>query len=154
NRQVELCTSSKIADVHIAAHAAGRNNRMEAGLGGSQADGSAERVERDAPAPPLHRRRQRRRLIGPDVGGPRLELISEEPEAWNIGGPAPARWREGEECHLDGIAGFSTINMYGPCHRIDLTEIEPRNIGNSRFRGELAARGINRMKFDHLAGRY
>ena len=153
DREVKLGTDSKIADIHIAAHAAGRNDRVEAGRGGSQADSSAEGLERHAPARPIHRRRKRRRIIGPDVERRLLELIGEEPEARNIGGPAPARWREGEERHLDGIARFSTIDMNGPCHRIDLTEIEPRNIGNGRFRGELAARGIDGMKFDRLAGR-
>ena len=69
-----------------------------------------------------------------------LELVGEKPEARNIGGPAPARGREGEQRHLDGIAGLGAIDIDGSRHRIDLGEIELAEIGERRLRRDLAAR--------------
>ncbi len=103
------------------------------GFGGRKPDRAAERLERHAPARAIHGGRQRLRIIFPDMQRRILELIGEQAEARNIGGPAPARGREMQERHLDGIAGLGALDIDRARHRIDLGEIERGDVGHRRL---------------------
>ena len=124
------------------------------GFGRCQADRAAEGLERHASARAIHGGRQSLRIIFPDMQCRVLELIGEQAEARNIRGPAPARGREIEERHLDCIARLRAFDIDRTRHRIDLGEIERRDVGDASTSASICPpEEFDRMKLDRLAGR-
>ena len=129
DRQVEFGAGRHVADVHVAAHAARRHHGVGAGFGRGKADGAAEGLQRHPPAGAEHGGRHGGGIILPDVEGRVLELVCQQAEAGNIGCPAPARRREIEQRHLDGIAGLRTFDEHRTRDGVHLAEVECLEVG-------------------------
>jgi len=93
--------------------------------GGRQPDGAAERPQRHVPARPVERRRLARRVVFPQMQRRILEGIGEQAEARDVGGPAPARWREAQDRHLDRIARLGAVDIDRPVTGLTLPKSSP-----------------------------
>ena len=119
---------------------------MEPRLRGREADRAAERLERNPPTRPVERRNTRGGGELPDVERRLGELICEQPEARDVGGPAPARRGEVEDRHLDRVARLGAVDIDRAGNRVDLAEIDhdapPQFSSRLPLRGSMTSHGL------------
>ena len=140
DRQVERRAGGQIADVEIAADAARRHHRMQAGLGRREADGAGEGLQRHPAVLAEQRRLQRVRIVFPDVQRRLLELVGEQAEARNVGRPAEARGLEALDRDLERVARLGAVDEDRAGDRVDLAEVERCDVGDGARRAKLARR--------------
>ncbi len=80
-----------------------------------------------------------------------LELVRQQTETRNVGGPAEAGGFELVDLDHQSIARLGPIHIDGAIDRIDLAEIQRRNIRDSAFGRELPGRTVETFEFQHRA---
>jgi hypothetical protein len=98
-----------------------------------------------------HRRCERLRVVFPQVRRRLLELVREQAEPRDVGGPSPSRRLEGQKRHLENVARARTLDEHRPGDGIDSREIEPAHVVDRRRRGELIRRGVGDLELERLA---
>ena len=80
-----------------------------------------------------------------------LELVRQQAEARDVGGPAPAAVFKAEERDAQRIARLGAIDLDRTERGIDAPEIQPRQIGRFPVRRDLAAGRIQARELQHIA---
>ena len=81
------------------------------------------------------------------------ELVGEEAEPGDVGGPADAGRHELAQRHLEGVAGLGTLDEHGSRDRVDPREVEVAHAVDGRAFAELAGGGIRAFEVDGLPTR-
>ena len=153
DRQIQLRAFGNVADVHIAAHIARRDDAVQARLRGGDPNRSAHGLERHAPAGAVHDRCLKAGVVVPVVQVRVGELVGEQAEAGDVAGPAPARGAKGQYRDLERIARLRAIDVDRPGDRIDAPEIEFCEVAGGGVFGELPGGCVQRFELDALARR-
>ena len=140
-----------MARVHVAAVQVGRDRRERPGRR-RHAELAAERGERQGDARPELGPAAGRVVAGDLVEAIR-EVIGQEPEAGNRGGPAPIGRLELEQVELERVAWLGALDLDRAVDLVDAREVEIRQRLGGRIGGQLPVRGVEAVELDDVAGR-
>ena len=154
DRKIELGAGGEVADVHVAADPPRRNDAVQPGLARRQTDGAAEGFQRHPPAGSIDRGGEPHRVVCPDVDRRIGKIIGQQTKAGDDRGPSPARRHEGFDRHLERVSGLGPIHVDGAGDRVNLGEIERRDLRDARLLIDLAARSVDNFELDAIARRH
>ena len=154
DREIERGPGGEVADVHVAADPPGRDDAVRPGLSGRHPDRAAERLERHPRSGTVGGRREAPSVVAPDMERRVGELVGQEPESRDEGGPSPAHRRERFDRNLEGVARLGPVDIDRAGDRVDLGEIERADVGDGRVLAQLTAGCLDHLELDRVAGRH
>src|SRR5882762_1730342 len=154
DRQIQLNTLAKVANIHIAAGLVRRDRAKAAGLRTGDTHGSAKWLQRHASPFSVRRRHAKRVVIAPDVQRETGKIRSQQPEVRKNSHPTPTGGLKAEQRDLQRIARLRTVDIHRSCDRIDQIGIERREIPDPRLGGELATQRVEVLEIYAIARRY
>jgi hypothetical protein len=149
DREVERGAGIEVLRVHVAAPARGRDDRMRPRLRRRHPERAREGAERQRDAVG-----EAHAIVG-DLRDPQpwvRELVGQQSEARDDRRPAPVRRLELEQLDGKRVSWFGSLDVDRAADRVDLREIERRDVGGGRVADDLLVRGVADVEDDHLAG--
>src|SRR5487761_375406 len=125
---MQLTAAGDVAQIHVASDSARGHDAMAPGLRRSDSYRARKRLQRH-----FGPRAEGARVKGPFIVAPQaqrgiLEILREQADTRNIGGPAPPGRCEGQNGHFQDVARLSPVDVHWAGYRIDPREIEPADI--------------------------
>ena len=81
------------------------------------------------------------------------EVVGKQPEAGDVGGPAPVRRLELEDVDLERVARLGAGDLDRAVDLVDLVEDERLEVGGDRIGGQLSVRRVEAVEPDDVARR-